>query len=66
MQSMLWLEEADRAFACRSEEGREKIGHVVTSILSSVVCTVQKESPNNLAPRSVMKQALRPGIVKSP
>ena len=36
---MLWLEEADHACARRSEEGWEKIGHVVTSTLPSIVCT---------------------------
>jgi hypothetical protein len=35
MQSMLWLEEADHAFARRGEEGWEKIGRVVTFNLPS-------------------------------
>lgn len=48
MQPMLWLEEADHAFARRSEEGWEKIGHVVTPTF--IICCLYKERKNNPPP----------------
>lgn len=39
MHSMLRLEEADHAFACRGEEGWKEISHAVISTRYLIVCT---------------------------
>jgi hypothetical protein len=55
MQPMLWLEEADHAFARRSKEGWKKIGRVISTYhLLSVRYEEGKKLPQKHRARTII------------